>query len=255
MMFTALTFNMQNGQVWDEQSPDHAAVRLEDTLAFLQEQSPDVIFLQEVERGHDGGRQVEPPPHYEWLKARLAGYDSVFGYPIPNPVEIPFGLGLAIFSRTPLRHFRRVDLAPADITFEYNGVPRKPSYRLLIQAETEIEGRTLQLLNTHLQAFFMIRASSNEHMAQRNTVADLLARCHNPALFAGDLNSAPGETVVEQFEGLGFRACQKTEITWRRMPFVLDHILYRGPLRLERTEVIPTLASDHHAVKSTFSFT
>ncbi len=125
-MFSALTFNMQNGQVWDEGNPDGTEVDLDRAIAFLRAQDADVVFLQEVERGYEGGKQIEPPPHYSLLKEALKGYDSVFGYPAPNPLEIPFGLGLAIFSKTPLRNFYRVDLPAAEISFEYAGIRRAP---------------------------------------------------------------------------------------------------------------------------------
>lgn len=253
-MFSALTFNMQNGQVWDETNPDGSAVDFDRAIEFLRRQDADVVFLQEVERGYEGGKQIEPPPHYALLKKALTGYDSVFGYPVANPLEIPFGLGLAIFSKTPLRNFYRVDLPAAEITFEYGGIRRTPSQRLLIGAETEIAGRTVRLLNTHLQAFFMIKGSSNDHLRQRDLVEAELRKCAGPALLGGDFNSAPEETVVEQFAQAGFCASQCSEITWRRMPFVLDHIFYNGPLRLESCAVIPTEASDHHAVRSEFSF-
>jgi len=253
-MFSALTFNMQNGQVWDEGNPDDPAVSLNETLAFLRTQDADVIFLQEVERGYDGGRQIEPPPHYLWLKERLGGYDAVFGYPQPNPQEIPFGLGLAIFSKVPLRDFQRVDLPPPDVTFEFGGVTRVPSQRLLISAGVEIEGRPVRLLNTHWQAFFMINASSNEHRAQRDLVESELRKYAGAVLLGGDFNSAPGETVIEQFERAGFHAAQHREITWRRMPYVLDHLFHNDALHLENCQVIPTLASDHHAVRAEYSF-
>lgn len=254
MMFSALTFNMQNGQGWDEGNPDDPTVTLEATAAFLCEQNADIVFLQEVEMGYEGGRQDDPPPHYTRLKERLAGYDSIFGYPLQNPLEIPFGLGLAIFSKTALRNPVRVDLPPAAITFAFGGIDRKPSHRLLLGAETEVEGRVLRLLNTHLQAFFMINASSNDHRVQRDLVEAELRKSVGPTLLGGDFNCAPGETLLEQFAGAGFRASQTSEITWRRKPFVLDHIFYNAGLRLDRTEVIPTAASDHHALRSEFSF-
>ena len=253
-MFSALTFNMQNGQLWREECPDNCPVDLEGTSRFLLSQNADVIFLQEVEMGHDGGHQVEPPPGYEFLKSRLTGYHSVFAYPLPNPLEIPFGLGLSIFSRTPLTGFYRLDLPPADVTFEFGGIKRHPSHRLLIGARTEIAGREVALMNTHLQAFFMIGASSDQHRTQRDLVEQHIRSLSGPALLAGDFNCAPGEGVIEQLAQAGFQTSQKTEVTWRRMPFVLDHIFFNSPLRLQSCEVIPTLTSDHHAVKSCFEF-
>lgn len=253
-MFSALTFNIQNGQNWDDARPDDASINLDKTIAFLREQDADCVFLQEVERGYEGGRQVEPPPHYEILRRALPEYDSVFGYPLPNPLEIPFGLGLAIFSKTPLRDFFRLNLPPADITFEFDGTTRKPSQRLLIGADTTVENHPIRLLNVHLQAFFMINATSNEHSAQRDLIETELRRHPGTTLLGGDFNSAPGEEVIAQFEKAGFHPSQTSEVTWRRMPMVLDHIFYNEPLRLESCRVIPTLASDHHAVRSEFSF-
>jgi endonuclease/exonuclease/phosphatase family metal-dependent hydrolase len=253
-MFSALTFNMQNGQVWDENNPDASEVDFDRAIAFLRGQDADLVFLQEVERGYEGGGQVDPPPHYSRLRAALPQYDGVFAYPNPNPLELPFGLGLAILSKTPLCAFRRLDLPAAEISFEFAGVARRPSDRLLIAASTEMEGRPVTLLNTHLQAFFMIRGSSNDHPAQRDLVEAELGRCEGPALLAGDFNCAPEETVIAQFARAGFQASQTAEITWRRMPFVLDHIFFDRHFRLEDCRVIPTLASDHHAVRAEFSF-
>jgi endonuclease/exonuclease/phosphatase family metal-dependent hydrolase len=253
-MFSALTFNMQNAQVWDEENPDEAEVSLSRAVAFLREQDADIVFLQEVERGYDGGKQIDPPPHYERLRRDLSGYDSVFSYPRPNRMEIPFGLGLAIFSKNPLRNCYRKDLPPAEIAFEFGGVMRKPSHRLLIGAETDIEGREIRLINTHLQAFFMINASSNDHHTQRDRVELELRKSRGPTLLGGDFNCAPGETMLEQFRRAGFYTSQNTKVTWRRMPFVLDHIFYNRAFRLRSCTVIPTEASDHHAVRSEFSF-
>jgi len=254
MIFSTLTFNMQNGQPWNEAEPDRTETDIEQTVEFLREQDADVVFLQEVERGYEGGAQIDPPPNYTRLREALKGYDSVFGYPIANELEIPFGLGLAIFSKTKLRDFQRVDLDPAGVEFEYEGVLRKPSHRLLLQATTVLGGRTVGLLNTHLQAFFMIGASSAEHRSQRDAIEAALRAQAGPALLAGDFNCAPGEGVVEQFGLAGFHPAQNSEITWRRMPYVLDHIFYNAPFRLEACQVLPTLASDHHAVRAEFSF-
>lgn len=254
MTFRTLTFNMQNGQPWDESAPDNLQINLERTVDFLDRQEADVIFLQEVERGFDGGNQIDPPPNYGHLRKHLKGYDSVFAYPAANETEIPFGLGLAIFSKSKLRDFQRTDLPAAGVEFEYEGVLRNPSQRLLISAGTVIQGREIRLLNTHLQAFFMIGSTSAEHPAQRDAVEAELRMQQGPAILAGDLNCVPSEGILEQFERAGFRTVQNQEATWRRMPHVLDHILYNAHLRLENCSVIPTLASDHHAVRADFSF-
>ncbi len=253
MSFRFLTFNIQNGQPWSDE-PTKPVVDLEGVCEFLASQDADIICLQEVERGFDGGLQLEPPPHYGMLRSLLPNYDSVFGYPMRNELEIPFGLGLAIFSRTTLTGFARTDLPAAPITFEFEGKTRNASRRLLISAKTMIEGSPINILNTHLQAFFMIKSSSNEHLDQRNLVELKLREQAGASILAGDMNSAPAETLVEQFQRAGFESVQTTEPTWRRMPYVVDHIFHNAQIRCLDRQVVPTTTSDHHALVADFEF-
>ena len=109
--FRVSQFNMQFGQIWDDAYPDRAPIRLDATLQELQRHEADLIILQEVERASPGGVQATVPPNFTWLRQQLAGYDSWFSYPKADPRELPFGIGLAIFSRTPLRERVRRPLA------------------------------------------------------------------------------------------------------------------------------------------------
>ncbi len=249
-----MTFNMQFGQAWDPVDPCAAPVVLEDTIAFLQANPHDVIFLQEVEQAQHGGVQPWPPPNFMRIKEELGEYHSVFAYPKVNPDELPFGIALAILSRTPLVDFLTYDLPPAPVMFEFEGRMKSPSYRQLIQASTTIAGRPLQLLNAHLQAFFMINSSSNAHREQRDLVEKALRETAGPTLLAGDFNSAPDEDVVGQYGSAGFRTAQDSEITWRLRPYVTDHLFYNAGVKVEAVDVIHTLCSDHHAVSANFRF-
>lgn len=255
MLFTSLTLNIQNGLPWNELEPDAGQIDLLRTADFLKGQDADIIFLQEVEMGHDGGVQIEPPPNFSMLQQMLPGYDAVFGYPLKNETELPFGLGLAIFSKTKLQNPMRLDLPAPDIEFEFDGRKRKPSSRLLISASTILGGREVRLMNTHLQAFFMIGASSTQHREQRDAVARALRQSQGPTLLAGDFNCMPEEGLIEQFAAIGFRPAQNRDVTWRRMPYVLDHIFFNADLHLKSSQVVPTLASDHHAVRAEFELT
>lgn len=250
--FSAMTFNMQFGQKWDAAAPDKAPVDLEATIDFIQRHPHDVIFLQEVEQALCGGGQITPAPNYSRIKEALSGYHSVFGYPKINPDELPFGIGLAIFSRTPLRNFSSVDLPAANVVFEFEGIRKMPSHRQLLHACTEIGGVGLELLNTHLQAFFMINATSNEHRNQRDMVEHALRKTGGPALMGGDFNCAPDEKVVEQFASAGFQTSQIKTITWRHRPYVMDHLFFNSGLRLLNAEVIDTDRSDHLPVSATY---
>lgn len=245
---------MQFGQSWDPVDPDKAPVMLSDTIEFLSEIDADVIFLQEVEQARSGGEQEWPPPNFMKLKTALDGYHSVFAYPKVNPDELPFGIALAIFARSPLVDFVAEDLPPAPIEFEFEGRKVAPSYRQMISAQARMAGRTIRLFNTHLQAFFMINGSSDDHPEQRNMVEQAISNIDGPVLLAGDFNCSPDEGLVSQFATAGFRSAQNVEATWRRRPYVMDHFFYNSGLKAESVEVIPTLCSDHHAVVAQFRF-
>lgn len=253
--FRVLQFNMQYGQVWDDHAPDHAPIRLEDTLAEILRHDADIIHLQEVERASAGGVQAYPPPNYERLRAALPGHHGHFAYPPADPRELPFGVGLAIFSRTPLRDTFAETLPSPPIEFDFFGEKKTPTDRLLIGATTEIDGRPLRLLNTHLLAFFMLKSDSRAHPEQRRRVAAHLRAAQaaaTPAILTGDFNIRDHEGLAAEFAADGFSTVQKSAVTWRRQPYVLDHIFHNAPLRCVRHEVIPTPASDHHLIVADF---
>ena len=252
--FRVLQFNMQFGQIWDETYPDRAPVRLEAAIEEIRRHNADVVLLQEVEHAQADGVQAEPPPNYTRLRAALAGYDSWFSYPRADPRELPFGIGLAIFSRTPLRDHMRLDLPSPPIEFEFHGRKTTPTDRVLIGAKTTVLGREVQFFNTHLLAFFMLGSSSTANPWQRDLVADRLAASPGPTILTGDFNVSKHQSLVAQFAGRGYATVQQSEITWRRRPFVLDHIFYNAPLRPISYAVVPTLASDHHALVADFAF-
>ena len=252
--FRVLQFNMQFGQIWDDAYPDHAPFRLDLTVAEILSHDADIVLLQEVERANPGGAQTEPPPNYTALRTALPGFDSYFSYPRADPRELPFGIGLAIFSKTPLRGGNRCDIPSPPVEFDFFGEKKTPTDRLLINTETTIDGHDLQIFNTHLLAFFMLKSSSEVHNSQRELIAQRLRTSTGPTLLGGDFNVSKHHSLVRQFNDVGYRSVQTKEITWRRRPYVLDHVFYNRHLRPVRHMVKPTPASDHHVLVADFEF-
>lgn len=253
--FKVLQFNMQYGQIWSDSYPDHAPVRLSLAIKEIQSHDADIVMLQEVERAQPNGVQPEIPANYSELKRALSDYDSYFSRPKADPRELPFGIGLAIFSKTPLREMLRIDLPSPPIEFDFLGEKRTPTDRLLIGATTTLGGREVRLLNTHLLAFFMLQ-TGEEHQGQRELIVEQLkADRDQPTVLAGDFNVSKHDRLIEQFGEVGFQTVQSRERTWRRRPFVLDHIFYNDWLRPTAHSVQPTPASDHHTVTAEFEFT
>ena len=116
--FRILQFNMQFGQTWDDANPDHSPINLDLTIAEIRSHDADIILLQEVEQARAGGGQSETPPNLARLRAALAGYDCYFSFPKADPRELPFGIGQAILSKTPLRNTMRLDLPSPPVSFE-----------------------------------------------------------------------------------------------------------------------------------------
>lgn len=246
---------MQFGQVWDDKNPDGAPVRLADAIAEIARHDADIVHLQEVERALPGGVQPQPPPNYGLIRAALPGYHGHFGFPPADPRELPFGIGLAILSRTPLRDTFAETIPSPPVEFDFFGEKKTPTDRLMIGATTEIAGRPLRLLNTHLLAFFMLKSDSRAHPGQRRQIAAKLraARADGAALvLTGDFNVRDHVGLAAEYAAEGFSTVQSSEITWRRQPYVLDHVFHNAPLRCVRQEVVPTMASDHHALVADF---
>lgn len=253
-MFKILQFNMQFGQSWDETNPDHPHVNLELTISEILSHNADIVLLQEVEYAQPGGVQADPPPNYTRLKAALNGYDSYFSYPKADSRELPFGIGLAIFSKTPLRDTFQYDLPSPPIEFNFRGEKKTPTDRLLIGATTTLGGHDLRLFNTHLLAYFMLNSSSDDHIEQRQLVVEQLRRTSGPALLSGDFNVSNHDSLVKQFAEAGYQTVQAEEVTWRRRPYVLDHVFYNRYLQPVRHAVKPTMSSDHHMLVVEFEF-
>lgn len=252
--FKVMQFNMQFGQIWDEANKDRAPIDLNLTIAEILSHDADIVILQEVEHAQLGGVQLDPPPNYTRLKSALKGYHGYFSYPKADPRELPFGIGLAIFSKTPLRDAFRLELPSSPVEFEFEGEKKTPTDRLLIGAKTTLFGHEVQLFDTHLLAYFMLNSSSEEHNQQRQLVVEQLRRAQGPTLIAGDFNVSNRDSLVNQFADAGYQPVQTTEVTWRHKPFVLDHIFHSHHLRTVSYNVKPTKASDHHILIGEFEF-
>jgi endonuclease/exonuclease/phosphatase family metal-dependent hydrolase len=253
-MFRVLQFNMQFGMGWNAADPDRVPIDIEATIAEIRKHDPDVVLLQEVEHAQPGGVQIEPPPNYTKIKQALTQYDSYFSYPKADPRELPFGIGLAIFSRTPLVDPFRVDVPSPAIEFESGGKKTTPTDRLMIGAKTVLDGREVQFFNVHLLAFFMLGSSSTMFPWQRDLVADRLASSDLPTILTGDFNVSQHSSLVEQFAEFGYATVQYKIPTWHRRPFVLDHIFYNSGLRCLGHSVVDSTVSDHLPVQADFDF-
>ncbi len=252
--FRVLQFNMQFGQNWSAANPDGAPVNLDLSIEEIRHHDADIVLLQEVEHARPEGVQPDPPPNFTRLRKALPEYDGFFAYPKADPRELPFGIGQTILSKTPLTCTVRRDLPSPTVEFNFNGEKRTPTDRLLIGAQTTVAGRQLQVFNAHLLALFMIDARGAEPASQLEMVVEQLREPTGPTVIGGDFNVCRHDLLVAEFRAAGYQTVQDRHATWRRRPYVLDHLFYNRFLKPVRYAVVQTPASDHHMLTAEFDF-
>lgn len=245
---STLSLNMQNGQFWDPDNPDDCGIRIQDTIDFLLERDADIIFLQEVEFPSGDYPDTDHHPNYDKLSQALSNYDSYFSLPLTNHPQLPFGIGLAIFSKFPLMDSTHIVLPAEDIEIDYQSRRWHLADRSLIRADINLDGHRIRLLNTHLQAYFVIGRNADDHPDQRDEVKHQVvlgyAEC-GEVLLAGDFNCAPGEHSINSLMETGLISANPGVVTWRRLPYSLDHIMYSRGFNLESFEAVDNTISDH----------
>lgn len=255
MSFKVVQFNMQFGQTWRDKEPDTAPIDLSQTIEEIRSHDADLVLLQEVERATPGWTQPLLPPNYLRLKQALPGYDSYIEFPKTDERELPFGIGLAIFSKTPLQQHVMTDLPSPAVEFSFNGKKLTPTDRVFIGATTKINEREIRVMTTHLLALFMLNANGETmYPEQRRKVVEIVRQEKGPALLGGDFNVSRYDSLVQDFAAADCQTVQFAKATWRRRPYVLDHIFYNRHLRCLRHEVKPTMASDHHVLVAEFEY-
>jgi endonuclease/exonuclease/phosphatase family metal-dependent hydrolase len=197
----------------------------------IAEETPDVIFLQEVDHDTKRSQQVKQSE----VIANSLAYHHCF---IP---AIPFqggGYGQAILSKTPLINPRHVVLST------------EGEARIAIIAETIIAKQTITLVGIHLDA-----GSATRRLSEINALLPHLAKITNPIILGGDWNQAPDKTLTAALADSGLKLAPITGEAWTfpaNAPHeALDHFWLRG-LSAEKSSVVPTgKLSDHLVVRLT----
>jgi endonuclease/exonuclease/phosphatase family metal-dependent hydrolase len=211
MRFRAATFNMRHGRGLD------GVIDLERTAATVRAASPDLVALQEVDRGLRRSGRVDQPR----ALGELTGMEVSF-WPTLARAGGHYGIALA---------------ARGGLEARYEPLPRATD-------EEEPRGaivarwRGMTVVATHLSLKRESRATQIE------AVAELAASGPQPALVMGDLNqsSAALEPLLERgFHGGNDR--HPTLRSWRIRH--IDHVLAGPGLTVARTWIVDLEASDH----------
>lgn len=169
---------------------------LEQIAAVIEDAAPDLVILQEVDRGSDRTHRID---QHEWLRQRL-GYPSHVSTPyhragyVPHPSQEHMGkvdMHLSVFSKHTLGSAMRTQLPLLD----------EPAWRqafnlkrglLDVTVET-VDGQPIHVLNTHLSAFSKGDGTLTKQMNALERYASALESSNARWILAGDMNSlAPG---------------------------------------------------------------
>jgi endonuclease/exonuclease/phosphatase family metal-dependent hydrolase len=227
MTFRVMSYNIQHGRGMDGQ------VDLQRIADVIQGENPDLVALQEVDRGVQRTGRIDMPAEL----AALTGMTAVFS----NNFHFQGGeYGNAILSRHPVEfshntHYRMV---------------RAGEQRGLLHAIVQLHDHRLLILNTHLD----YRPDDTERLSNIEEIFALTANHPNlPLVIAGDFNALPGsrthQAMTQHLTDAWAAAGQSDGFTFpshqpdRRIDYLFTHP-QRGPF--PRSAWVPqTVASDH----------
>jgi endonuclease/exonuclease/phosphatase family metal-dependent hydrolase len=218
-----MTFNIQSG-----------AHGLERVAEVIRKGDPDVVALQEVERGtrrSAGADQAE-------ALAQLTGLTHHAHFRAANLHGGEYGL--AVLSRFPIVEARRLSLP----------TPRGHETRAVARAVLDVEGTEVSVYVTHLSH---LPQRSALRVEQARSITRLVRADRRPALLMGDLNDAPDSAAVLSLRRLlpcVFQRVGEGNPGTYPLPFPLadlrlDYVLASESFVPRRAFVMRERASDH----------
>lgn len=221
-----MTYNIHVGVGMDKK------LDLERVADVIENEHPDLVGLQEVDRGV---KRTELRDEILEL-AKLTGMDFAFAHNL----DYQGGqYGVAILSRLPIK---RIDHR------KYENL-REAERRGMIRVEVELAGRTINFVTTHLDYQF-----DDGRLFETEQMLKFLAGIKGPLIVVGDFNDAPSgnayKLMLGRFddawaggankdEGLSYPADKPV----KRIDYVFTRRADR--LKAKKAWLVNTLASDH----------
>lgn len=216
-----MSWNIRHGVGMDDQ------LSLERIAAVIRKENPDVILVQEVDKGCKRSDGVDQATEL----GKLLEFHSAFG----KAMDFDGGqYGQAILSRFPIQDAKVHELPGS-------GEPRIAFSGIL---ETPIG--TLTVATIHLD-----HRDPDQRVAQAQVAAEALAQGKQPVILGGDFNDLPDSKTLAVFNQAPWTVVSKTGKTHPsdHPEIEIDHILLRGLLSMEPSVVIDErIASDHRPV-------
>ena len=162
-----LAYNIHHGEGMDE------VLDLDRIAALIREHDPDLVTLQEVDRGTERTAGVDQATAI----ADLSNMTATFGAFMPYQGG---EYGMAVLSRWPVLRSENIRLPDGD----------EPRTALAVHVQSPESGRRLVVVGIHLYR------TEGERLAQAERVIEALSGESAPVILAGDFNSQPDSPVV-----------------------------------------------------------
>lgn len=213
--------------------------------AFIKEQDPDILTMQEYYRG-EIDIAMEFPHKYIKQKEESAEF------------------GLAIFSKFPIINTGSLDFST-------------PSNNNSIFADIAVKGDTVRVINVHLQSFTVkpnldklelekeqskrvLKGMGQTFVRQQeqlDAVLDLVRESPYKAVIMGDFNNTAYSYIYRELKSLGFNDSYKEEgngfgrtYDFDYFPLRIDYILPQEGIEILYFETFAVPYSDHYPIKA-----
>jgi endonuclease/exonuclease/phosphatase family metal-dependent hydrolase len=224
-----MTFNLRFGEL----------ASLEDMAAFISDEAPDLVALQECDWKTERARALRQ--NGKAFVNELAYHTGMFGL-YGKAINYAGGYyGIGLLSRYPIIHSERI-LLP-------NPEPRKEQRAMLV-ADIELpDGSVITFICTHLEV-----STSEQRAAQVEFINQYASRLNNPVILAGDMNATPDTAEIsEGFAGWDDTTNRQLTYSTEKPEIKIDYIFTypKGTMTGVATRVhTECMLSDHFPVSS-----
>jgi endonuclease/exonuclease/phosphatase family metal-dependent hydrolase len=229
-----MTYNIHHGEGTD------GKLDLPRIAQLISEAKADIVALQEVDRGVERSQRVDQAQEL----AKLLDMHYVFGKNIDHQGG---DYGNATLSRFAIRQ---------SANHRYQTV-LNGEQRGVLETSIDVDGRTLVVLNTHLD----YHRDDRERLACVAELKALAAKHGDAALIAcGDFNATPDSTTHEQMREMFRDAWQQVgQGPGNTIPSLqprsrIDYLWSTGAIKPLTARVIESASSDHCALVAEFSW-
>jgi endonuclease/exonuclease/phosphatase family metal-dependent hydrolase len=221
-----MTYNIHVGIGMDKK------LDLQRIADVINQQHPDLVGLQEVDRGVQRTQRIDEIAEL----AKLTRMDYAFAFNLPYQGG---QYGVAILSRLPITatehwHFKNL---------------REAERRGFIRAEVSFHGRRLNFVTTHLDYQF-----DDGRLFETQQLLNALKDVKGPLIIVGDFNDIPSGSSYQLMQDDFIDAWIQNRTTDLGFSFPadkpakrIDYIFFRrtDALGTKRASIVETLASDH----------